>query len=478
MNDLTKLTITQALEGLKSKKFSAVDLTKAYLENMKKRKNLNAYVLELAEVALENAKISDQKYADGTNRKLEGLPLGIKDLFCTKGIETTACSNILKGFVPEYESTVTQKLLDEGAIFLGKLNMDEFAMGGSNETSCFGTVINPWCEEKNLIAGGSSGGSAAAVSANMCIAATGSDTGGSTRQPASYCGLVGIKPTYGRCSRYGMVAYASSLDQAGIIAKNVADAAILLEVICGYDEKDSTTAKVEVPNFSSLLDVNLKGLKVGVVKEYIAKGLSDDVLSSFNQCVSELKQKGAEIVEICLPTTKYALPAYYTIAPAEASANLSRYDGVRYGLRVDAPSLDEMYVKTRTAGFGDEVKRRVMIGTYILSAQGYDIYYLKAQKVRRLISDDFAKAFESCDVILSPTTQDVAHENGKKLGVVESYLNDVFTVPVNLAGLPAISFPFSLSKDGLPIGLQLIGKSFDEALILGVASKLEKEMGK
>lgn len=477
MNDLTQLTITQALEGLVSGKFSAVDLTNAYLENMKKRKNLNAYVLELEKQAIEQAKVSDERYANKTNRKLEGLPLGIKDLFCTKGIETTACSNILKGFVPQYESTVTQKLLDEGAIFLGKLNMDEFAMGGSNETSCFGTVINPWKQEENLIAGGSSGGSAAAVAGNMCIGATASDTGGSTRQPASYCGVVGIKPTYGRCSRYGMVAYASSLDQAGIIAKNATDAAILLEVISGYDEKDSTTAKIDVPNFSSLLDVNLAGLKVGIVKEYIAKGLSDDVLDSFNQCVTELVAKGAQIVEISMSTTKYALPTYYTIAPAEASSNLSRYDGVRYGLRVDGKSLDEMYVNTRTQGFGDEVKRRLMIGTYILSAQGYDLYYTKAQKVRRLISDDFANAFSQCDVILAPTTQNVAHKNGKKLGVIQSYLNDVFTVPVNLAGLPAVSFPFCLSKDGLPIGLQLIGKSFEEALILGVASKLEKEMG-
>ncbi|MDD4557023.1 MAG: Asp-tRNA(Asn)/Glu-tRNA(Gln) amidotransferase subunit GatA [Alphaproteobacteria bacterium] len=478
MSKLNKLTIAETLKGLTKKEFSSVEVTKAYLGEMKARKNLNAFVLETEEVALAQAQKSDEKYAKGMQGKLEGIPLGIKDLYCTKDIRTTACSKILENFVPQYESTVTQKLLDDGAGFLGKLNMDEFAMGGSNETSCFGPVINPWKEELNLVAGGSSGGPAAAVAANMCAAATGSDTGGSIRQPSAYCGITGIKPTYGRCSRYGIIAFASSLDQAGIMAKDVRDSAILLETISGYDSKDATSAKIDVPNFEAFLGQDVKGLRIGIPKEYRPQGLNEEISKFWDMGIEMLKARGAEIVNISLPHTTYALGTYYTIAPAEASSNLARYDGVRYGKRVDGDGLDNLYINTRTEGFGKEVKRRIMIGTYVLSSGYYDAYYLKAQKVRRLVREDFIKAFEKCDVILTPTTPTPAFAIGDKSmneDPVNMYLNDIFTVTANLAGLPAMSLPIGLSKDGLPLGLQLIGRAFDEATIFKTAYALEQD---
>lgn len=479
MTDLTKLTIAEALKGLKSKEFSAVELTSAYVEKMQSHRDLNAYVLETPEKALEQAKISDEKYKNGTNGALEGIPLGVKDLFCTKGIRTTACSHILDGFVPEYESTVTQKLLDAGASFLGKLNMDEFAMGGSNETSYYGPAVNPWSKDKALVAGGSSGGSAAAVAANICAAATGTDTGGSIRQPSAFCGVTGIKPTYGRCSRYGIMAFASSLDQAGPIAKDVRDCAILLKTMSGYDNKDSTSAKVDVPDFEKFLGQDVKGMKIGIPAEYRPDGLNAEIAAVWDKGIEMLKARGAEIVNISLPHTKYALATYYIIAPAEASSNLARYDGLRYGLRVPGEHLDNMYINSRSEGFGKEVKRRIMIGTYVLSAGYYDAYYLKAQKVRRLIRDDFMKAFEKCDVILTPTAPVPAFPIGDKSMLenpINMYLNDVFTVSVNLAGLPAMSLPAGLSAEGLPLGLQVIGKAFDEGAVFKTASALEEDI--
>lgn len=479
MTDLTKLTIAEALKGLKGKEFSSVELTSAYVEQMQSHRNLNAYVLETPEKALEQAKISDEKYKNGTNGALEGIPLGVKDLFCTKGIRTTACSHILDGFVPEYESTVTQKLLDAGASFLGKLNMDEFAMGGSNETSYYGPVVNPWSKDKPLVAGGSSGGSAVAVAANICAAATGTDTGGSIRQPSAFCGVTGIKPTYGRCSRYGIMAFASSLDQAGPIAKDVRDCAILLKAMSGYDNKDSTSAKVDVPDFEKFLGQDVKGMKIGIPAEYRPEGLNAEIAAVWDKGIEMLKARGAEIVNISLPHTKYALATYYIIAPAEASSNLARYDGLRYGLRVPGEHLDNMYINSRSEGFGREVKRRIMIGTYVLSAGYYDAYYLKAQKVRRLIRDDFMKAFEKCDVILTPTAPTPAFPIGDKSmqeNPINMYLNDVFTVSISLAGLPAMSLPAGLSAEGLPLGLQVIGKAFDEGAVFKTASALEEDI--
>lgn len=475
--ELRELTIVEALEGLKKKEFSCLDLVSAYLRGMKEKKGLNAYVLELEEQALEQAKKADERYANGTNRPLEGIPLGVKDLFCTKGIRTTACSKILSNFIPPYESTVTSKLLDDGAIFLGKLNMDEFAMGSSNETSYFGVVKNPW--DKTRVAGGSSGGSAAAVAANMCAGATGSDTGGSIRQPAAYCGVVGIKPTYGRCSRYGMVAFASSLDQAGVFGKDVKDCALMLKSISGYDEKDATSANLPVPDFGSFVGLDVKGLKIGIPKEYKSQGLSEEICLLWDKGVEILKAQGAEVIEISLPHTKYALSTYYTIAPAEASSNLARYDGVRYGERAQGESLDELYVNTRTQGFGQEVKRRVMIGTYVLSSGYYDAYYLKAQKIRRLIKQDFEKVFDIVDVILTPTAPTAAFAIGDKAmqDPVTMYLNDVFTIPASMAGLPAMNVPIGLSGEGMPLGLQLIGKAFDEGTVLKAAAALETGAG-
>ena len=479
MTDLTKLTITEALKGLKEKKFSAVELTKEYLNKMESCRELNAYVLETPEKALEQAKAADEKYKNGTNGALEGIPLGIKDLFCTRGIRTTACSHILDGFVPPYESTVTQKLLDAGAVFLGKLNMDEFAMGGSNETSFYGPAVNPWSKDKKLVAGGSSGGSAAAVAANICAAATGTDTGVAIRQPSAFCGVTGIKPTYGRCSRYGIIAFASSLDQAGPIAKDVRDCAVMLKNMAGHDVRDSTSAKAEVPDFEKFIGMDVRGMKIGIPAEYRPDGLNAEIAAVWDRGIEMLKARGADIVDISLPHTKYALATYYIIAPAEASSNLARYDGLRYGLRVPGEHLDNMYINSRTEGFGKEVKRRIMIGTYVLSAGYYDAYYLKAQKVRRLIRDDFVKAFEKCDVILTPTAPTPAFPIGDKSMLenpINMYLNDVFTVSVSLAGLPAMSLPAGLSAEGLPLGLQVIGKAFDEGSVFKTASALEEDI--
>ena len=414
-----------------------------------------------------------------TNKALDGIPLGIKDLFCTKDIRTTACSKIIDNFVPQYESTVTQNLLNDGAVFLGKLNLDEFAMGGSNETSYFGPVVNPWSKDIKLVAGGSSGGSAAAVSANMCAGATGTDTGGSIRQPSAFCGVTGIKPTYGRCSRYGVIAFASSLDQAGPICKDVRDCALMLNSMAGFDAKDATSSSVNVPNFESFIGQDVRGLKIGIPNEYRPDGLNEEIAGYWDKAISILKEKGAEIVNISLPHTKYALPAYYVIAPAEASSNLARYDGIRYGNRVNGRNMEELHINTRTNGFGKEVKRRILVGTYVLSAGFYDAYYLKAQKVRRLIKNDFDEAFKKCDVILTPTSPIEAFAIGDKKmneSPINMYLNDVFTVSVNLAGLPAMSLPIGLSKNGLPLGMQFIGKAFDEGTIFKAAYQLEQSV--
>lgn len=479
MTELTELTIAEARSGLMKKEFTAVELTTAYINKMEEGRGLNAFVCEVPEKALQQAQASDDKLARGEGGELEGIPLGIKDLFCTKGIATTACSNILKGFVPPYESTVSSKLLSAGANFLGKLNLDEFAMGGSNETSAFGPVVNPWSKQIPLVAGGSSGGSAAAVAANMCAGATGTDTGGSIRQPSAYCGVTGIKPTYGRCSRYGIIAFASSLDQAGPIAKDVRDCAIMLKTMSGYDAKDATSAQIEVPDFEKFLGQDIKGMKIGVPKEYRVDGLNQEVAAYWDKAAEMLKARGAEIVEISLPHTKYALATYYIVAPAEASSNLARYDGLRFGNRVDGKHLDDMYINSRSCGFGKEVQRRIMIGTYVLSAGYYDAYYLKAQKVRRLIREDFLKAFEKCDLILTPTAPTPAFAIGDKSmqeNPITMWLNDIFTVSVSLAGLPAMSLPIGLSQGGLPLGMQIVGKAFDEASIFKAASALEKDV--
>jgi len=479
MTELVKLTIAEALNGLKNKDFSATELTGAYLKNMEKGRKYNAYVLETPEIALKQAEVADENYQKGTNRALEGVPLGIKDLFCTKGIRSTACSHILENFVPEYESTVTQNLLNSGAVFLGKLNMDEFAMGGSNETSAFGPVVNPWSTSEPLVAGGSSGGSAAAVAADMCAGATGTDTGGSIRQPAAFCGIVGIKPTYGRCSRWGIMAFASSLDQAGPMTKDVTDAALMLEVMAGYDNKDSTSANLPVPTFQKVLGENIKGLKIGIPVEYRPEGLNKEISDCWDKVADMLSSRGAEIVPVHLPHAKYALPVYYIIAPAEASSNLARYDGVRFGVRVNGEKLDDLYVNTRMAGFGAEVKRRIMVGTYVLSAGYFDAYYVKAQKVRRLIKNDFDEAFQKCDLILAPTAPVSAFKIGDesmKESPINMYLNDIFTVSVNLAGLPALSLPVGLDSKGLPLGMQLIGKAFDETTIFKAAYALEQDV--
>ena len=477
MNDLTDITIAESLSKLKAKEISPVELTQAYIKKLDENHKYNAYITLTAEKALQDAHEAEKRYANNTNRNLEGIPLGIKDLFCTKDIKTTACSHILDNFIPQYESTVTQNLLDNGALFLGKLNMDEFAMGGSNETSYFGPVVNPWSKETPLVAGGSSGGSAAAVAAKMCAAATATDTGGSIREPSAFCGVTGIKPTYGRCSRYGIVAFASSLDQAGPICKDVTDCALLLNCMAGYDAKDSTSSKREVPDLSAFVGMDIKGLKIGIPAEYRPDGLNKEVASYWDKAAKILEDCGAEIIHINLPHTKYALPTYYVIAPAEASSNLARYDGVRYGLRVDGNGLDEQYINTRTAGFGAEVKRRILIGTYVLSAGYYDAYYLKAQKVRRLIKNDFDEAFKKCDLILTPTSpvEPFAIGDTKMLeNPINMYLNDVFTVSVNLAGLPAMSLPIGLSQHGLPLGMQLIGRAFDEGTIFKAAYQLER----
>ncbi len=478
---LTNFTIAEARAKLKAREFSALELTDAYLTAIEKAKALNAYVATTPDQARAMAKASDAKLASGTGGTLEGIPLGIKDLFATKGVHTQACSHILDGFKPGYESTVTQNLWNAGAVMLGKLNMDEFAMGSSNETSYYGGVVNPWRRKNSnasLVPGGSSGGSATAVSAHLCAAATATDTGGSIRQPAAFTGTVGIKPTYGRVSRWGTIAFASSLDQAGPIARDVRDAAIMLQAMASVDEKDTTSVDLPVPDYEKALGRPLKGLRVGIPKEYRPDGLSSEINALWDQGAQWLKEQGAEIVEISLPHTKYALPAYYIVAPAEASSNLARYDGVRYGLRVPGDDLIDTYEKTRAAGFGREVQRRVMVGTYVLSAGYYDAYYVKAQKVRTLIKRDFDEAWAKCDVVLTPATPSPAFAPGEITDPVEMYLNDIFTVTVNMAGLPGIAVPAGLSELGLPLGLQLIGKPFDEETLFQTAFAIEQAAGK
>ncbi|MFO1120637.1 MAG: Asp-tRNA(Asn)/Glu-tRNA(Gln) amidotransferase subunit GatA [Rhodospirillales bacterium] len=481
MAGLTQLTIAAARDGLAAGRFSALELTEAHLDAMAQARGLNTFITETPDVALARAAEADARRARGNALgPLDGIPLAIKDLFCTEGVRTTAASHILDGFVPPYESTVTAKLRAEGAVMLGKTNLDEFAMGSSNTTSWFGPVKNPWGprDGAELVPGGSSGGSAAAVAARLCLGATGTDTGGSIRQPASFCGIVGIKPTYGRCSRWGIVAFASSLDQAGPMARSVGDAAILLGAMAGHDPKDSTSAPVAVPDFAAAVGRSIRGLKVGIPREYRIDGMALEIDAIWRQGEAWLRDAGAEICEVSLPHTRYALATYYIIAPAEASSNLARYDGVRFGLRVPGDSLDEMYMNTRGEGFGVEVRRRILIGTYVLSAGYYDAYYLKAQKVRTLIARDFARAFEQVDVILTPTAPSDAFAIGDKTDdPVTMYLNDVFTVPTSLAGLPGISVPAGLSRRGLPLGLQLIGRPFDEETVFSAAAALEKAAG-
>ena len=481
MSALTGLTLSAAVEGLKAKAFSAREITAAHLEGIAAARPLNAFVLETPERAMDMAEASDARIARGEGGPLEGAPLGVKDLFCTRGVRSTAGSRILGDFIPTYESTVTANLWRDGAVMLGKLNMDEFAMGSSNETSAFGPVINPWrskASNRPLAPGGSSGGSAAAVAADLVLAATATDTGGSIRQPASLTGTVGVKPTYGRCSRWGIVAFASSLDQAGPLAKCVDDAALLLKSMCGHDHKDSTSLPVETPDFPAFVGKSVKGLRIGVPKEYRVEGMPAEIEALWARGVEWLRDAGCEVTEVSLPHTKYALPAYYIIAPAEASSNLARYDGIRYGPRMQGANLAEVYQHTRSAGFGDEVKRRILIGTYVLSAGYYDAYYLKALKVRRRIADDFNHAFGSVDALLTPTAPSAAFGLGENnADPIAMYLNDIFTVTVNLAGLPAISVPGGLDAQGLPLGLQLIGRALDEGSLFSLAGALEKAAG-
>ncbi len=480
MNSLTSLTIASAREGLRKKEFSALELTEAYIAAIEQARILNAYIVETPDKAREMAKASDAKLAKGEGGALEGIPLGIKDLYATKGVHTQACSHVLDGFKPTYESTVTSNLWRDGAVMLGKLNMDEFAMGSSNETSYYGNVINPWRRKNSnasLVPGGSSGGSASAVAAHICAAATATDTGGSIRQPAAFTGTVGIKPTYGRCSRWGVVAFASSLDQAGPIARDVRDAAIMLKSMASVDPKDTTSVDLPVPDYEKAIGKSIKGLRVGIPKEYRADGMSSEIEVLWNNGAQWLKEQGAEIVEISLPHTKYALPAYYIVAPAEASSNLARYDGVRYGLRVPGDDIVDMYENSRAAGFGPEVQRRIMIGTYVLSAGYYDAYYVRAQKIRTLIKRDFEQAWAKVDVVLTPATPSPAFAPGEISDPVQMYLNDIFTVTVNMAGLPGIAVPAGVSNDGLPLGLQLIGRAFDEETLFKTATAIEQVAG-
>jgi len=483
MNDLTLLSLAQARDALRQKEFSATELANAHLVAIEKARSLNAFVQETPDQARETARASDARLAKGEGAPLEGLPLGIKDLFCTNGVRTTACSRILENFVPPYESTVTANLWRDGAVLVGKLNNDEFAMGSSNETSCFGPVISPWRRQGSdakLVPGGSSGGSAAAVAANLCVGAIGTDTGGSIRQPAAFCGIVGVKPTYGRCSRWGIVAFASSLDQAGPFARTVRDCAILLRSMAGHDPRDTTSVDLPVPDYEKAMGASVKGKRIGIPKEYWMPGMAAEIEDLWQRGVQWLRDAGAEMVDISLPHTAYALPAYYIVAPAEASSNLARYDGVRYGLRVPGRDVTEMYEKTRAAGFGKEVRRRVMIGTYVLSAGYYDAYYLRAQKVRTLIKRDFETCFaDGIDAILTPTTPSAAFAIGEKGSAdpVEMYLNDIFTVTVNMAGLPGISVPSGLDAQGLPLGLQLIGRPFEEETLFALGSVIEEAAG-
>ncbi|MFA7431825.1 MAG: Asp-tRNA(Asn)/Glu-tRNA(Gln) amidotransferase subunit GatA [Rhodospirillaceae bacterium] len=478
MTKLTSLTIAGCRDGLRKGDFSARELTEAYVQAMETHRDLNAYITETPDIALARADQSDARLKAGTAGAMEGIPVGIKDLFCTEGVLTTAASHILDGFKPPYESTISAKLRDAGAVMLGKTNLDEFAMGSSNMTSYYGGVKNPWKRQgdnADLVPGGSSGGSAAAVAAHIAVAATGTDTGGSIRQPAAFCGITGLKPTYGRCSRWGTVAFASSLDQAGPMTRDVRDAAIMLGVMAGHDPKDATSANLAVPDFEAALTGDIRGLRVGIPKEYRPDGLDPQIQALWDNGVAWLKAAGAEVQEISLPHTKYALATYYIVAPAECSSNLARYDGVRFGLRVDGDSLDDMYMKTRAAGFGTEVKRRILMGTYVLSAGYYDAYYLKAQRVRSLIARDFQNAFKDVDVILTPTAPSAAFGMGENMDdPITMYLNDVFTVPTSLAGLPGLSLPAGLDTKGLPLGLQLIGKPWDEETVLRVGGVLEE----
>jgi aspartyl-tRNA(Asn)/glutamyl-tRNA(Gln) amidotransferase subunit A len=483
MSQLTSLTLAQARDFLRKREFSAVELTKAHVTAVQQARPLNAFVLETPEQAHDMAARADAALAKGEGGPLAGVPIGVKDMFATKGVRTTACSHILDTFVPTYESTVTDNLWRDGAVMLGKLNNDEFAMGSSNESSYFGPVVSPWRRKGSntqLVPGGSSGGSAAAVAANICLGAVGTDTGGSIRQPAAFTGIVGIKPTYGRCSRWGIVAYASSLDQAGPFARTVRDAAILLGAMAGHDPKDTTSVDVAVPDYEAALTRSVKGMKIGIPKEYRVTGMPDEIEALWRRGADWLKAAGAEIVEVSLPHTKYALAAYYIVAPAEASSNLARYDGVRYGLRAGGRDIIDMYEQTRAAGFGKEVRRRVMIGTYVLSAGYYDAYYLRAQKVRTLIKRDFEDCFHAgVNAILTPTTPSAAFAIGEKgADPIEMYLNDVFTVTVNMAGLPGISVPGGLDSQGLPLGLQLIGRPFDEEALFSLGAVIEAAAGR
>lgn len=480
MAALTELTLAGMKAGLAAKQFTARELVQAHVKVVEAARRLNAFLVETPEIALSQADAADKALAAGNAGLLAGIPLGIKDLFCTKGVETTASSKILKGFKPTYESSVTERLFGAGAAMLGKLNLDEFAMGSSNETSAYGPVISPWRangSDQPLVPGGSSGGSSAAVAARLCAAATGTDTGGSIRQPAAFTGIAGIKPTYGRCSRWGVIAFASSLDQPGVLARDVTDCALVLEAMSGYDPKDSTSLNVPVPHYAGGLSGSLKGKRIGIPKEYRVDGMDAELEALWQKGIDWAKDAGAEIVEVSLPHTKEALPTYYIVAPAEASSNLARYDGVRYGLRVspEGGSLADMYSATRAEGFGKEVKRRIMIGTYVLSAGYYDAYYLKAQKVRALISQDFERAFHDVDLLLTPTAPTGAFGLGAKTAdPIAMYLNDVFTVPASLAGLPAMSIPAGMTSDGLPLGLQLIGRPLDEIGVLDAAFALEQ----
>ncbi len=480
---LTDLTIAQAQAGLKAKTFSAVELTQAHLTGVDAlNPRLNAFITVSHAKARDQAKAADEAIARGDIRPLTGIPLAIKDLFCTEGIRTTAASRILESFIPPYESTVTANLLNDGAVFLGKTNLDEFAMGSSNMTSAFGPVENPWKRRQDqnavLVPGGSSGGSAAAVAARIAMGATGTDTGGSIRQPASFCGLVGVKPSYGRCSRWGVVAFASSLDHPGPFARTVQDGAILLGSMASHDPKDSTSADRPVPDYQAACKRGVKGLRIGVPREYRVDGMPAEIEALWQQGIAWLRDAGAEIVDVSLPHTKYGLATYYIVAPAEASSNLARYDGVRFGLRKDGAELSDMYGNTRAAGFGAEVRRRILIGTYVLSAGYYDAYYLRAQKVRALILRDFNEVFANVDALLTPTTPSAAFAQGEKMDdPIQMYLNDLFTVGANLAGVPAISVPAGLDSNGLPLGLQIIGKNFDEETVFAVSAEIERAAG-
>lgn len=477
MTELKYLSLSAARKGLSSKEFSATELVDAHIQQAEATRDLNAYVTDTFELARAQSAASDQRLQAGTARPLEGIPLAIKDLFCTKGVRTTASSRMLENFVPPYESTVTSKLFDAGGVMIGKTSLDEFAMGSSNLTSAFGPVKSPWkskTDDKVYVPGGSSGGSCAAVASYSAMAATATDTGGSIREPAAFCGLVGIKPTYGLCSRFGIIAFASSLDQAGPVARTVRDTAIMLEVMAGHDPKDSTSLNVAIPNYEKSLGKGIKGLKIGIPKEYYVEGLSSDITTMWEEGKRWLVDAGAEIVDISLPHTKYALPTYYIIAPAEASSNLARYDGVRYGLRSSSDSLDDLYELSRAAGFGNEVKRRILIGTYVLSAGYYDAYYIKAQKVRRLISNDFTDAFKKVDLILTPSVPNAAFAIGEEpKDPIEMFMNDVLTVTANLAGIPAMSIPATLNAKGLPLGLQLLGPSLSEERLFQAAQVIE-----